>query len=380
MKNIISLIFVLSVTLAPAITSAATFRGGDQVSLGGNERVADNLYMAGGTVTSAGPVAGDLLVAGGTLIVSGAVGADLAAAGGNVSILAPIAGDARIAGGTVVVENSIGGDLVVGGGQITVGGPGVRGDTAIGGGTISINAPLAKNLTVRGGSVYIDAPIAGNVTIDATTLTLGSGAVITGDLTYKATKELTQEDGAVVRGQVHFEPKVQAAPTPAPVSADAVFGFFAFAFIGKFLALLVCALVIGLGLRRYSNDLVARATSRPLVELGRGLIAVAAIPVISVLLLVTLVGIPFGVLGLLGFVVLLIFSWILAPIVIGAWVYGYFSKQPYEVSWKTILLGALIYTLFGLVPVVGGLLHALVCLLVLGAVVGFKTEIIRQWK
>jgi len=379
MKNILGIALLLLIATSPVVSTAASFRSGQQVSLSTTESINENLYVAGGTITSAGAVVGDLLVAGGTIIVSGPVSADLAAAGGSMTLTAPVGGDARIVGGTIVLSSSVGGDLVVAGGTVTVGGTGIKGDTAIAGGTVSIDAPIEKDLDIRGGSVYINGPIAGSVTIDAETLTLGKSAVISGDLTYKATKEMTKEDGAVVRGKITFEPRPSRMPDAKESSAAFAAIVSAWLF-GKFLMLLVSALVIGLLLRRYSTEIVTRATARPLLELGRGLLAIIALPVVSILLLVTVIGIPFGVLGIIGFFAVLIFTWMVTPIVVGSALYTYSSKKPYEVSWKTILLGVVVCSVLSLIPVFGGLAQSLLSLLTLGAMVSLKSEILKQWR
>ena len=378
MKTFSKFALALVILIIPAVSFAAEFRVGDQPSIRAGESMTGNAYVAGGNVTSAGTIPGDLVAGGGTVVVSGDVGADVLAGGGNVTILSNVGGDVRAAGGNVVVQGKVGGDLIVGGGQITIGGPGVAGDVAIGGGTVRIDAPITGNVRIGGGSVYINAPITGDLNIEADTVTLGSAAVISGDITYGANKELAREEGAVVNGAVHFEPRPERAASAAPALAFAA--VFSFWVLGKFLALFVCALVIGLAFRRYSREVVAKATARPLSEIGKGLIVFAALPVISVLLLVTMVGIPFGILGLIGFVVAMLFAWIITPIIVGSIVYQYFSKGNPEVSWKTILLGAFLYTIIGFVPFLGWLVQMLLMFLALGVITSIKMEIIRQWR
>lgn len=364
-----------AILAVPLVSLAAEFRFGEQTSTTASERISDDLYVVGGSITSAGSVEGDLVAGGGSIVISGPVSADVAAGGGNVVVLSDVGDDVRVGGGSVVIQGRVGDDVIAGGGQITIGGLGIGGDVAAGGGTVRIDAPVAGDVRISGGSVYINAPIGGAVNIEADTLTLGSRAVIAGTLTYKANKELKKEDGAVVRGEVIFEER-----KPQAVSVAAIAAVFSLFIIGKFLALLVCALVIGLLFKRYSREAVAKAVERPLLELGRGLVVFAALPVLSVLMLVTLVGIPFGILGLIAFVAALLFAWIVAPIIVGSVVYQYFSKRDREVSWKTILAGVFLYSILGLVPLLGWLAQALLMLLSLGTTVAIKWEIVRQWR
>lgn len=369
---------VLAILIIPAVSLAAEFRVGEQPSTRADEGVVGNVYMAGATVTSAGSVAGDLIAGGGSLVVSGDVGEDVLIGGGNVTILSTIAHDVRVGGGNIVIQGRIGGDLIGGGGQFTVGGPGIAGDVVIGGGTVRIDAPVAGNLRIGGGNVYINAPITGTVDIKADTVTLGSGAVISGALNYTASKELIKESGAVVTGPVHFELHPgKVAPAEPAVAFAAILSLWV---LMKFLTLFVCALIVSLVFRHYSKDVLARASGRPLSEMGKGLIVFAALPVASVLLMVTIVGIPFGVLGLMGFAAALLWAWIITPIFLGSMVYGYFSKKDPEITWKTVLLGAFVYSIIGMVPFIGWLAQFLIALIALGVIASIKTQIVRQWR
>lgn len=375
MKKYFTYAAVMLVVAIPALALAAEFRTGDNPSIGRDEKITNDVYIAGGSVTSAGNVNGDLIAGGGNVVISGDVSIDILAGGGNVSILSNTGDDVRVGGGTVVITGHVGGDLLAGGGNINVSGPGVGRDMVVGGGNIRIDAPVAGNLLAGGGNIYINAPIGGNVTIDAQKVTLGKNAVINGNLNYKASAEMVKEDGAVVKGKVDFQKKATQA---APVR---VFAGIASAFVlWKFLALLVCALVVGLWFRRYSREIVELAVKRPWFELGRGVMLMILAPIASIILLITLVGIPFGIAGILGFIIVMIFAWIMTPIVLGSVVYRYFSKQELEISWKTILLGVFLYALLGIVPLIGGLAQALLLLLTLGSMTAFKLRIFKEWQ
>lgn len=366
---------VMAVALAvPVASFAAELRLGENPSVATQERILDDIYIVGGSVTSAGTVAGDVVAGGGTVIINGTVEADVIAGGGNVSILSSVGDDVRVGGGSVVVLGRVGGDIVAGGGQVTIGGPGIGGDAILGGGMVRIDAPIAGAVRIGGGSVYLNAPITGDVLIEADTLTLGSQAVINGSLTYKAKKELVKEEGAIVNEEVTFEPRRQRA---APAAAAAILSAFA---LGKFLALLAAALVIGLIFKRYGRELASKIVQRPLLELGRGLVVFVALPMFSILALVTLVGIPLGILGLISFVVAILFAWIVTPIVVGSIAYSYFSKDDFEISWRTIGTGVVLFSILGLVPLVGWLAQALLVLLSLGAIAAVTWGVIKQWR
>ena len=127
--------------------------------------------------------------------------------------------------------------------------------------------------------------------------------------------------------------------------------------------------------------LVENAVTRPLLEIGRGLVVLIVLPVASILLFFTLIGVPLGVLGLLSFVIMLLFTWIMVPVILGSIVYRKLSKSlAYEVSWKTILLGTALYVLLGIVPVLGGLAQFALILLTLGVMLKLKWDIAKDWR
>ncbi len=375
MKKIIGYLGIFSLLVSPVFAFAADIRTGEQPTIAASERIFNDVYIAGGSVTSAGVVQGDLVVGGGSVVVSGTIKADVLAGGGNVAILSAVEDDVRAVGGTVMVQGRVGGDVIVGGGQISIGGPGITGDVIAGGGSVRIDAPVAGSVRIGSGSVYLNAPIAGNVVVQAGTLTLGSSAVISGSLTYSAQEELTKEAGAIVRGEIQFEPR---AEKKIPAAFFAI--LFSVWFVGKFLALLVCALLLGLLFRRYFAEIVSHAAERPLQEIGRGLVVVAAAPVISIICMVTIVGIPLGILGMLGFIIILVTSWIVSPILLGSMVFRYLTKVEGTVTWKTIIVGVVIYSIAGLVPFVGWLAQILLTLLSIGVIAGMKWRIVQEWR
>lgn len=374
-KKILGYVVVLVILVIPALSLAAEFRSGDQPAVGNSEQIANDLYMAGGGITSAGNVTGDLVAGGGNIFVSGDVNADVTAGGGNVTILSSVGDDVRVVGGNIVIQGKVGGDLVAAGGQITLGGGGVAGDVAIGGGDIRIEAPVAGKMTIKAGSVFINGTIGGNVNIEADVVKLGSAAVISGDLTYKARRELEKDPAAVINGKVTFEER--KGKMASPVAFAAIFSAF---LIWKFFAILASAMLFGLVLRRYNMELIAYAVRRPLLEIFRGLVILIAMPIISILLVATLVGIPLGILGFIGFIAMMIFACIVTPIIIGSVVYRYLSKKALEVSWKTILIGVLVYCLLGLIPFIGWLVQFLLMMLALGSTAAFKWRILKEWR
>lgn len=362
--------------LIPAAALAAELRAGEQPSLSASETINDDFYIAGGSVSSAGAVRGDLAAIGGSVLIRSSTSADAAAGGGNVTVLGAVGDDLRVGGGDVLVGGKVGGDVIAGGGQVQLTGDGIGGDVVWGGGALRVDAPVAGDMTLRGGDVFLDSTVGGNVNFKGERLTLGRNAAIQGNLTYSSPKEATLEEGAVVRGETAYTKAERRG-----VSKEAAAGIVSAFFIGKFLSVLILALLFGALFKRYANALVERVAQRPLLELGRGFVTLIVLPVASVLLFFTLLGIPLGLFGLLAFAALLVFVSIAAPIVLGSIVHQWvFKPQMREVTWKTTLLGVALYSVVRLVPIIGWLAAFALILMTLGAVVKMKWNIMQEWR
>ncbi|XKT74346.1 MAG: hypothetical protein ACJKTH_03250 [Patescibacteria group bacterium UBA2163] len=366
---------LLVVTALPSTALAAQFEVGEQPSLP-TGAIIDDVYMAGGNVHSAADITGDLVAGGGNVLIDGSISEDLITSGGSVTITGAVGDDLRVAGGAVTITGAIGGDVVAGTGQLHISGEGIGGDLVWGGGMLQLNAPVAGNVRLGGGEVIINAPIEGSVEFYGDTLILGSDASITGTLTYQSPNEVIMKDGAVVNGEISYE---QTTPKDM-VDVSTVATIFSVVTLIAFLMWLVAGLVIGLVFRRYTTTVVTHALTRPLASLGYGLSAAIVLPIISIILLFTIIGLPFAGLGLIAFAGLMLMGAILTPIALGSLLMKWTDRQPeYVVNWKSILLGVLVYMLLGFVPFIGGLVQLILTIMVIGGIVKLKLDIAKEW-
>ncbi|MFC7234909.1 bactofilin family protein [Halosegnis marinus] len=294
---------LLSVAVAPV---AAESRVGDTVVVGAGETIDGDLDVFAGTVLIRGTVTGDLNGAAGSIVVSGTVEGGVNAAAGTV---------------TVTESGTVGGDLAVGAGTLTV-----------------------------------DGTVLGDVTAGAATVALGPDARIAGDLRYDPDADLVGDRGAV-EGSLVADDSLgfDAGPVVPPVVFD-IYGLL----VG-----LVVGAVLLYGAPGFSGRVTDLALDSPLRAGGVGLLAVVAAPVVFLLLLVTIVGIP---LALVGAVVFGLFAWVgslYGRLVVGTWLARALDREDSRVV--VLFAGFLAVFVAVQVPVVGWLVSALVALLGLGA-------------
>ena len=325
----IALLLVSLVVLAavPGV-AAAESRAGGTIVVGEGETINEDLEAFGGDIVVRGTVNGDVSAFGGNVRIEGEVTGDVNAFAGNVWISGDVGGSVESAGGNVYVqpEAEIGGNLEAAAGNVVVAGT-VRGSAELAGGTV----------------------------------TLAESATIDGDVEYGVeSEEDFRNEGATVGGTVDRAEDVDAGPWEGPQIPGWVFGIYGF-----FVNLLLGAVLL-LALPGFSAAVAGRVADDPLRTAGVGLLALVGIPVLLVLLVVSIVGIPIALVGALLLALLLWVALVYGRFAIGAWL---LSLADVENRWLALVVGLLLFGIASRLPWVGGLIDFVVVLLGLGAVV-----------
>lgn len=284
--------------------------------------------QTGGTVT-VGPdetIDGDLEAFAGSVVVEGTVTGDLEAFAGNVEITGTVEGDVETAGGSV---------------------------------TVGEGAQIGGSLSAGAGTVLVDGRVDGNAEIGAEEIRIGPNADIRGDLTYDG--QLDRADGATVGGTVAPSDDVEVNPGGPTFSLPA--GTFTTYGV---LVNLVAGAVLLVAFPRFSTSVADGIDADPLRTGAFGLLALVVVPVICVLLLLTVIGIPLSIAGFLAYVFLVWAGALYGRFAVGRWLVGQLDRDS---RWLALLVGVLGIAVVKLVPIVGGLVEAAVVLVGLGALV-----------
>jgi hypothetical protein len=291
------------------VVGADRFAAGGRVEL--DKPGAGDALAAGGAVVLGADTVGDALLVGGTVDVRGRVGQDLYAGGGSLRVDAAVAESARLAGGDVRV------------------GRGARfgGDSAVVGGTVRFDGAAGSALYLAGGTVRFDGEAAGDVVIAGRDVEVGPRARIAGALLVRGPAPPRVAEGARIAGGVRHE-LVQAPPVPDG-AARVVGGML---FVAWVLGLLLLG-VLSLGLfPNLSRRAAAGVTARPLASAGLGFALLVGIPAGAVLLMVTVIGIPMGLLALALYFPLLVLGYLAGVVAAGDALLARF--RPAAVGWR----------------------------------------------
>ena len=362
----IAAVFLATVML-PSTVSGATYINARTVVV--SEPPEGNAYLAGTDVTVAVPVPGDVSAVGGTLTLAAPVEGDALLTGGTVTVERPVGGDARIAGAHVVVTAPVAGDLAIAGGTVIASSTAT--DLRVLGGTVQVTGSGGKAV-IYGGNVYLSGSFAGDVEVIATDhLALAEGTQIAGSLKYDAPQQAeipataTITNGVIYTGASSFLPTVEQAETFALAGASVFF-------VVRILAVLIAAALLAGLFPQFSQYVADRALApspgRFALLALLGFAVVFAAPVLIFLLLISFVGMAAAFLLLAAYVLLLMLGYLYAGIIAGAALGRNFFKRTF-VTWKLALLGMLVLSLVGLVPVLGRLVVFILFLAATGALV-----------
>jgi len=370
----IILIVTLSMVLTAVPVLAFDARSGMAVTVVSEEVVDDDLYVAAETIIIDGTVNGDLWAAGNTITVNGIVNGSVMAAGRIVNINGDITHAVRAVGETININGDVGGDLMAGCGKMNIASTArIGGDLVFGADIVRIDGPIEGNIRGSGREVTISNGVNGNVELEVESLTILSTANIGGDLNYTSEEEADIQSGAQITGATtHKLP--EAKKDWAKVFPFVIF-FGVLAKVLSFLMALVAGVVIIFLAPRRLTSIAEAIGTRPGPSAGWGALIVFVAPIAAVLVCLTIIGIPVGLIALALYGIALYLAQIPVSLFIGRWIIGRFRV----VEGKAIMVGALaiglaILKLLSLIPYFGFVVGLAVVIFGLGAVVAAERK------
>ena len=372
MKKILSILAGL--ILIPTTAFAFHFQSGDELYI--NEAINDDAYMAGGMVRVEENINGDLVAAGGSLTLNGDVSEDLTLASGDITVNGAVGGDARLAGGNIKINSVIGDDLLVGSGNLELGKNSViGGDFIFGSGNVLMNGIINGDIKGAGGSIYINGEINGDVNLsEVEQVKFGPEGKITGNLSYSSEKQLEIEEG-VVGGEISYKGRSTISSDDAEWISKSFFAGFS---IFKLFSMLLFGLFLVWLFHRYSINAFDHTLKSPLRNLGMGLLFVILMPIVALIFLISIIGIPITAVIVMIFAISLIIAKVFAALLIGWKIIPMKSKSSFGRMYGGYALGTFIYVALGLIPFAGWLLQALLILVALGGMMSYEQELFQH--
>lgn len=332
-----------------------------------------DLFYGGGSARISGEVTGDLVAGLQTLDVPGQVQGDIWVAGQTIRLGGRAGDDLRGAGQILDVDGSIEGNVLWFGQQVRLSersriGRNVRFSVQ----RAELLGQIGGRVTGTADEIVVAGAIDGDIDVTTRRLRVEETALVRGALRYRSPQDAVIATGARVLGPIERkgteteEDSAATKGTPGRGESSALVLFLRILLFGGFLLLgMVWSILFPKALGE-----TARALGHHSLLSGlAGLCALVVVPLIGLLLLLTVIGLPLGFLILMLYLPVLAVAPIPVALRIGERILSHAGPFRTPSYIAAFLVGAVLLRLLFMIPWVGVLLRLLVVVLGLGAIV-----------
>lgn len=355
---------------------------GQSIVIGEEDEIDDDLVAFGRTVDIRGMINGDVYAFAQNVKITGDVDGTIFTGAATVDLDVIGVRSVWAAGGTVNISGDIMNNAVLFGGAINVDENGVVGkDLKVYGGEVTVEGEVDGTIKA-GADKFIMAGRSGQVTVDAEEVTISSPARISGDLIIRGKKEPTIETGAEISGETKFEEvKESKGEEKAFLAIAPLIAFFIWlAKIILFIAKIIVGIVLIALVKNYLRRIIDTLVTKPWHSLGWGFLGLIVIPVSVAILFIVLIGFPFAFLGIYVYTILLYLSSIIVGLVIGEKIIRLFKTEGEISLYLSLIVGIVVLTFVGLIPVLGFLVKIATVLFGAGAILFGSWTLIQEAK
>ena len=326
-KLVIITIFLLVIATIPVFaTDKNAFKAGDTIN--SEEEVNSTSFFAGNNINLSSTIDGLSFVAGNNIIVSNKQDY-LFVAGNNIEVVNADTKDAFVAGNSVTIESSKIRDLYVAAEDIT------------------ITSDITRDAYIGGNKVTINGAIEGDLELDADEIIIGEKASVNGTLKYPEKANIKIAETAKVQNKETY--KVKEVNTEVTIKDTIISAVI------SFLSLLLVAFILLATNKKLFKQIskeeksVSYFLKNSLIGLGLLLL----IPLLAIIALFTVIGIPISIIVLLLYGIFIYISLIPTAYYLGGWI----LKD--KITNEYVLLGISLFVIFVIkyIPIIGGLVN-----------------------
>ena len=324
-------------------------------------------------VVISGTVNGDVYAAGGRVLVDGVINGDLIAAGRKIILSGKVSQNARIAAAHVVLSGDVGRNVTIGAADIQLTSAGeIRGNVLAAGGDVELEGPINGRTRIAAGRITIADHIGRDVSVAGGAVHLSSKATVDGKLRSWGDAAPVIDDGATIRGVMSHRPLLEGWKAETFRQ-----GFTGLRIMAATISI-VSTLILGLVLVRLYPMFTRKVTStireRPLRALGWGTAALIGIPIVAAIFVVTLLGLPIGMILLTLYAAMVYLSRVYAMTWLGQLLLRRTSDSS-PLAWSFVT-GLALYAVLSLIPVVGEFITLATVLFGLGALLAAENDLV----
>ncbi|MBP6924192.1 MAG: hypothetical protein KBC62_02050 [Candidatus Pacebacteria bacterium] len=358
--SLFSLVFGLFLVIPTGtIEASSVIRTGDAVSVENDQKIEGDFYSLSNILNISGEISGDMTSVGRKVTLNGSVTSDALLAGESVDVHGAVGDDLRVIGGDVIIAKPITGDVFVIAGSVTVlSTASIGGDLVLYAGDADVRGSVGGNILGRAESLRVDAPVAGLVDVKTGKLTVGDKADIAGSVQYESLLNLERSPNAKVAGDIVRND---------PVEEDSKVSHKTF--LVPLLMVLFSTLVWYLLAKTILVRITERALVRGIRPSATGFIFFFAAPVVTGILLLSVLGTMVGVAALVAYIFAILLALFSMGAVMGQLMMYVYKKRFSPITPLTLIVGVFGVCLLVLIPIIGPLVLIGLFIITLGAIV-----------
>lgn len=321
-------LFLIGLLSIIASAAGADFIQTNALTLAAGQAFTNEVWLLANRITLQGQAQDDVFLcaategwpgaenSSGSIRIGGHCDNDVWALGNIIQMDGVVHDHARLLARTVSVTGVISNSALLGGTTVQLSKSSVsHADVLMFGENLIVEGRIHGNVTMLGTHVTLAGKVDKNARIIAQDIVVLPGAEIGGNLVYRAPRDLVLDNKVSLGGQLIRD----SLPQPAP--ARARFSFWDFLVQAWLLA---GALLVGAVLIILRPELINSAVGQIRQSLFKclltGFVAAGLAPLFSIAALLSIIGIPLGLLGLTVWLVLLYGSKIIVALALGAWI------------------------------------------------------------
>lgn len=370
-KTLLILLVACIACVAWGSTASATrFSSGQSIYIADSVEINDDFFATAQNTNVNGHIRGDLVIVGMSAGFDGEVDGSVMVGVYDFDMSGHCRNSVRAFAKQISIDGHIERNLMVFGADVVLGKSGwVEKDVHFGGGTFLVQGRIGGILRGSGDEIFISGQIDGNVYLEAGKVVIQPTAIIGGMLEVCGKNEPKIEPGAQILGEISHCSTGEKKKAAGYELADFFIDFW------SFLALALTGGMMLAFFKGFTREVTGQVKSQWLKSLGLGFVFFICLPIAAVILMVTLVGLPLGLMVLAGWLVLFYLTKVFGGIIIGDWILRKLrGGRPPKPFWAMVL-GLLIIILLLNIPVLWVPIKLALIFLVFG---GFFLAVARR--
>lgn len=245
-----------------------------------------------------------------------------------------------------------------------------------------IDGVIGKNLRLKAKDIKISGIINGDANLCSNNI-IFSSAVINGNLKYESSTELIIPKDTKIKGKVEWVRHNYSSAERKTIAASFIAFIIGILFVIR-IALFIGMIIIAIIIIKISSRQVIVITDAMrtsfLKSIGTGVLVVIIIPLISLILLFTLIGIPVSIFLIFALMIIWYVSKIFVGLFIGKAILDFFRKDGKSSLILSFIIGIILFKLITWIPVIGCLLGMLAAVWAIGAFVITRYALYKELK